>query len=77
MIVEKNGIIYPIKREDEENIRMLSDRAWFIANTVPKKPKDINLCKKNSVFYRNIKHLGITYPNIIQSNIIKHSFMNV
>ena len=77
MIVEKNGIIYLIKNEDEENIKMLSDRAWFIANTVPKKTKDINLCKKNSIFYRNVKHLGITYPNIIQSDIIKHSFMSV
>tara|TARA_B100001758_G_C18310506_1_gene557566 strand:- start:43 stop:276 length:234 start_codon:yes stop_codon:yes gene_type:complete len=77
MNVEKNGLIYFIKNEDDENMEMLSDRAWFIAHNTPKKPKDINLSKRLSIFYRNIKHLGVSYPPTIQNEITKHSLMRV
>lgn len=77
MNVEKNGYIYLIPKQDDENIKMCSDRAWYIANELPKKTIDFNKLNRMSLFYRNIKHLNVCYQNEIQNQINNHKYIEL
>ena len=76
-MIENNGIIYLLNREDEENTKMYLDRCWFVANSNPKKPSEINNKIKMSKFYRNVKHYGVKYLPEIQSEIMRNHLMNI